>query len=85
MSLTRQLISAGFDDVERAKRFLGDEILAGADEAALLAGLRAAADPDQALLLVLRLAERAPGILDRLHDVDAAIPVLRLLGASEAL
>ncbi|MDN6170188.1 MAG: bifunctional [glutamine synthetase] adenylyltransferase/[glutamine synthetase]-adenylyl-L-tyrosine phosphorylase [Micrococcaceae bacterium] len=85
MSLTRQLISAGFEDVERAKRFLGDEILAGADEAALLAGLRAAADPDQALLLVLRLAERAPGILDRLHDVDAAIPVLRLLGASEAL
>lgn len=85
MSLTRQLISAGFDDVERAKRFLADDVLAGADEAALLAGLRAAADPDQALLLLLRLAEREPAILERVHDAGAAVPVMRFLGASQAL
>ena len=85
MSLTRHLIAAGFDDVERAKRFLGEGILAGADEAALLAGLRAAADPDQALLLLLRLAERTPAVLETVHDGGAGLPLMRLLGASEAL
>jgi glutamate-ammonia-ligase adenylyltransferase len=85
VSQTRRLISSGFDDVERAKRFLADKVLAGVDEQDLLAGLRQAADPDQALLLLVRLAEREPRTLKLVAAPETATALFTLLGASEAL
>lgn len=82
---TRQLISAGFDDLERAKRFLGDRELAGIDHAALVGHLAHAADPDQALLSLIRLVPHAPAALELVADPRTAPGLLRLLGASGAM
>ena len=82
---TRQLISAGFDDLERAKRFLADKELADIDHRALVGHLAHAADPDQALLALIRLIPHAPAALELAMGRRTAPGFLRLLGASDAL
>ena len=85
MSLTRRLIAAGFDDVARAKRFMEAPELAGVDHDALLRGFALSADPDQALLALVRLAEQSPQAASLVARGEGAVPLFRLLGASEAL
>ena len=82
---TRQLISAGCDDLERAKRFLDDKELAGVDRAVLVGHLAHAADPDQALLSLIRLVPHAPAALELVDNARTAPGFLRLLGASGAM
>ena len=83
--LRRALGHAGVVDLERAERLLDSPELAGQDLGALVAGLGHAADPDRALLLYIRLAERAPSVHGILDDAGGTAALLRLLGASEAL
>ncbi|MET1036476.1 MAG: bifunctional [glutamine synthetase] adenylyltransferase/[glutamine synthetase]-adenylyl-L-tyrosine phosphorylase [Arthrobacter sp.] len=85
MSLNRRLISAGFVDVDRAKRFMGAPELASLSEEELLSGFALSADPDQAVLALVRLAEREPAVLRLVGRGDRSMPLFRLLGASEAL
>ena len=82
---TRQLISSGFDDLKRAKRFLEDQELEGIDHAALVRHLAYAADPDQALLALIRIIPHAPAALALAKNARTAPGFLRLLGASDAL
>ncbi|MBE1513659.1 bifunctional [glutamine synthetase] adenylyltransferase/[glutamine synthetase]-adenylyl-L-tyrosine phosphorylase [Nesterenkonia halotolerans] len=86
----RDLIAAGFQELERASGFLADEHLSGLDAAVLVRTLHYAPNPDQALLLLIRLVERAGDVCDLFtDDTDGvylrAVPLIRLLGASEAL
>lgn len=86
----RELIAAGFQDLQRAGTFLDDEELSHLDAARLVRTLREAPNPDEALLLLVRLSERAPQIRELFDDGDAAhypaaVPLIRLLGASPAL
>ncbi|GFZ80922.1 bifunctional [glutamine synthetase] adenylyltransferase/[glutamine synthetase]-adenylyl-L-tyrosine phosphorylase [Nesterenkonia alkaliphila] len=89
----RELIAAGFQETQRAQAFLADPELEGLDPGALVAALQEAPDPDQALLLLIRLLERAPQVREVFQEPAArsceeyrrAIPLLRLLGASQAL
>lgn len=85
MNPTRRLISAGFDDLERAKRFLGGDELSGLDLKQLVENLAHAADPDLALLSLVRLIPHAPAAAGLLEDRHTAPGLLRLLGASDAL
>ncbi|GAA3683702.1 bifunctional [glutamine synthetase] adenylyltransferase/[glutamine synthetase]-adenylyl-L-tyrosine phosphorylase [Arthrobacter ginkgonis] len=85
MSLTRRLLGAGFGDLDRAKRFLGSTEFEGLDEAALVEAFADAPDPDLAVLSLVRLAERAPQVLDLVGDRGRSRPLFRLLGSSEAL
>ncbi|GAA1805181.1 bifunctional [glutamine synthetase] adenylyltransferase/[glutamine synthetase]-adenylyl-L-tyrosine phosphorylase [Nesterenkonia flava] len=85
----RDLISAGFQELERAQSFLNDAQLEDLDTAALVACFREAPQPDKALLLLIRLLERAPDLAGLFADPDdgyrRAVPLVRLLGASQAL
>lgn len=90
----RDLIAAGFSDLERALQFLDSHELEGSDRAFLLRSMRSVADADQALLLLLRLLDRAPQLQSLVvapssTDTPAGerqlVTLLRLLGASEAL
>nr|WP_221419545.1 bifunctional [glutamine synthetase] adenylyltransferase/[glutamine synthetase]-adenylyl-L-tyrosine phosphorylase [Micrococcus flavus] len=83
--LRRALGHAGVVDPARAEHLLESPELAGQDRDALVAGLAHAADPDRALLLYIRLAEREPGVHRALADAGRTAALLRLLGASEAL
>ena len=85
MNPTRRLISAGFDDLERARRFLAAEELNGVDLGVLIENLANAADPDMALLSLLRLLPHAPAAKTLLSNPQLAPGFLRLLGASDAL
>lgn len=85
MFSTRDFITAGFDDVERARRFLDAPELAPCTPEHLLEGFSTAADPDQALLSLVRLAERAPEVVGFVADPLLRPRLFRLLGASEAL
>ena len=86
----RQLIAAGFQDLERAQGFLDDPQLKRIDPEVLVGTFHEAPDPDQALLLLVRLLERAPDV-GALFDETAgsgdrrAVGLVRLLGASSAL
>ncbi|GLU90123.1 bifunctional [glutamine synthetase] adenylyltransferase/[glutamine synthetase]-adenylyl-L-tyrosine phosphorylase [Agromyces sp. NBRC 114283] len=81
------LARAGFDDFERARSGLAR--LAEATEVdapELLDALTVAADPDEALATLERLAERAPAEVRRvLERPTAAERAARLLGASRGL
>ncbi|WP_309080002.1 bifunctional [glutamine synthetase] adenylyltransferase/[glutamine synthetase]-adenylyl-L-tyrosine phosphorylase [Zhihengliuella sp.] len=85
MFSTRQFLSMGFDDVERARRFLAAPELSACDPADLLAGFAQAPDPDLALLSLVRLAERAPAVAPMVADPAIRVRLFRLLGSSEAL
>ncbi|WP_120004906.1 bifunctional [glutamine synthetase] adenylyltransferase/[glutamine synthetase]-adenylyl-L-tyrosine phosphorylase [Nesterenkonia muleiensis] len=87
---SRQLIAAGFQELERAQTFLDDPQLKGFDPEALIRTLHESPDADQALLLLIRLLERAPEV-GRLFGETAesgyprAVALVRLFGASRAL
>ncbi|MBG6085653.1 bifunctional [glutamine synthetase] adenylyltransferase/[glutamine synthetase]-adenylyl-L-tyrosine phosphorylase [Zhihengliuella flava] len=85
MFSTRDFITAGFDDVERARRFLAADELTSCAPEHLIEGLSQAADPDQALLSLVRLAERVPRVLELVQQPGPRLRLFRLLGASEAL
>ncbi|NLS08696.1 bifunctional [glutamine synthetase] adenylyltransferase/[glutamine synthetase]-adenylyl-L-tyrosine phosphorylase [Nesterenkonia sp. MY13] len=86
---TRKLIAAGFQELDRAKSFLQDPQLKGIDEDALVSCMHDAPNPDQALLLLIRLLERAPSVTELFTTEDGschrAVPLMRLLGGSQAL
>ena len=79
-----RLVSTGLRDLARAESLLGSAELAELDVEQLLDQLTVAPDPDLALLLLIRLIERDPNVAE-LVTQDQARPLLRLLGASEAL
>jgi glutamate-ammonia-ligase adenylyltransferase len=86
MSLNRQLIVTGFNDLEKANRFLAASELDGIDPQLLLEGFALSADPDLALLSLLRLLARSPQLADLVNGGERRSEALfRLLGASEAL
>ncbi|MFS0716235.1 bifunctional [glutamine synthetase] adenylyltransferase/[glutamine synthetase]-adenylyl-L-tyrosine phosphorylase [Arthrobacter sp. 1P04PC] len=85
MSLARRLIAAGFDDLDRGERFLAAPELEGLDREALFAGLRLAANPDTALLSLVRLIEKNPDLRRLAADPERSEPLYRVLGVSEAL
>lgn len=79
-----RLVSTGLRDVARAESLLDSKELAELDVEQLLDQLSVAPDPDLALLLLIRLIERDSSVTD-LVTANKARPLLRLLGASEAL
>ncbi len=79
-----ELLSVGLQDTARAESLLQSRELEGLGIAELLAQLAVAPDPDTALLLLIRLIERDPTVAD-LVVTGQARPLLRVLGASEAL
>ncbi|MDO5618432.1 bifunctional [glutamine synthetase] adenylyltransferase/[glutamine synthetase]-adenylyl-L-tyrosine phosphorylase [Kocuria sp.] len=82
-----QLIHVGFADLKQARRWLQFPELASADLGALLELLEEyAASPDTAVRSLVRLIEAHPSAAEVLTgDTEAAAPLVRLLGASEAL
>lgn len=87
-----RLLRHGFTDPSTAERLLGSEVLAPvAEDTVLLDALAATADPDLALLGLVRLAEAEPEEERQrlLSTVVTAKPLrdrlLGVLGASEAL
>lgn len=82
---SRALINAGFSDIERAKNFLQAEELSKIDPNLVVSKMAHAPDPDQALLLALRLADRHPKVIDIFMDPDSCQGLVRLLGSSSAL
>ena len=79
------LIAVGFADIERAERFLAARELTSVSREDLLDGLSYCADPDSALLLLVRIAEREPAVLRLIGQGPRSVPLFRVLGASEAL
>lgn len=79
-----RLLSTGLRDGARAESLLQSAELADQDQENLLSQLAVAPDPDQALLLLIRLLERDVSIGKLVAD-GRAKPLLRLLGTSEAL
>ncbi|WP_026819624.1 bifunctional [glutamine synthetase] adenylyltransferase/[glutamine synthetase]-adenylyl-L-tyrosine phosphorylase [Arthrobacter castelli] len=85
-SPTRRLITAGFADLEKSARLLQAPELNGLEASRLFESLALSADPDQALLLLVRLLEKSPELAGLVNSgPDASEPLFRLLGASEAL
>ena len=81
----RALTAAGFTDLDRVRSLMGQREFEGVDLEALVAALSHAPDPEQALLLWLRLIEREPDAKGIVADEEQAARLARLLGASEAL
>lgn len=79
------LVSAGFADWPKARDLLASPALESLDREALVRALAMAPDPDQALILLVRLLERAPGVARLLGDSGDSTALIRLLGSSEAL
>lgn len=82
---SRALLNAGFSDIERAKKFLQAEELSRIDPSLIVSKMAHAPDPDQALLLALRLVDRHPEVIDIFLDPDSCQGLVRLLGSSSAL
>lgn len=87
---TARLVRLGFTDAAAAARRLADPALAGiGDDSQLLEGLSATADPDLALLGLVRLAEAADDRPVLLSTLASAKPLrdrlLGVLGVSAAL
>lgn len=76
-----ELARRGFLDTARAEGFLASPALAGLDVTALLTDLARSADPDAALLNLLRLLEAAPGARELPGERWQSL--LRILGASQ--
>ena len=86
MLTNRRLIARGFHDLERSTRFLQAEELSGIRQERLDAGFALSADPDQALVSLVRLLEKNPALADVINTGgDGWEALFRLLGASEAL
>jgi [glutamine synthetase] adenylyltransferase / [glutamine synthetase]-adenylyl-L-tyrosine phosphorylase len=90
-SIRGQLARLGFSDRERAERFINDPVMGDVVDEAVLMALGESADPDQALLLLVRFLEAAD---DQLRhritqtlkaDEDVRGRLFDLLGMSEAL
>ena len=81
----RTLAHAGVADAGRVQTLLTSPEFEGVDVRPLVELLGHAADPDRALLLWVRLAEREPRVHHALRDPGTTARLLRLLGASEAL
>ncbi|VXB45249.1 bifunctional [glutamine synthetase] adenylyltransferase/[glutamine synthetase]-adenylyl-L-tyrosine phosphorylase [Citricoccus sp. K5] len=81
----KSLVSAGFSDWARARELLASPELGSLDQQEIVSVLANAPDPDQALILFVRLLERAPTLVGVLEDPVRSRAVARLLGASEAL
>ncbi|MDA2814384.1 bifunctional [glutamine synthetase] adenylyltransferase/[glutamine synthetase]-adenylyl-L-tyrosine phosphorylase [Nocardiopsis sp. RSe5-2] len=83
------LARLGFGDGERALRLLREAGIDPADHRALTAALGAAADPDQALTGLVRIAEQADDPAELLEalasDADLRARLTAVLGASDAL
>lgn len=82
---SRALINAGFSDTERAKKFLEAKELAQVDSALFVRMMMHAPDPDQALLLALRLVDRRPEAVQIFKHPENCQALIRLLGSSSAL
>jgi len=82
---SRSLINAGFSDIERAKKFLQAKELAPIDPKLIVSKMAHAPDPDQALLLALRLVDRHPEAIDIFMDPESCQGLVRILGSSSAL
>ncbi|MFJ2621424.1 bifunctional [glutamine synthetase] adenylyltransferase/[glutamine synthetase]-adenylyl-L-tyrosine phosphorylase [Glutamicibacter sp. NPDC087344] len=82
---SRSLINAGFSDIERAKKFLDSKELSALDPQLIVKMMAHAPDPDQALLLALRLVDRHPQAAKLFLESDSCQALLRLLGSSSAL
>ena len=82
---SRALINAGFSDIERAKKFLESKELATVDPELIVRMMAHAPDPDQALLLALRLVDRHPQAAKIFTEVRSCQALVRLLGSSSAL
>ncbi|MFJ2351522.1 bifunctional [glutamine synthetase] adenylyltransferase/[glutamine synthetase]-adenylyl-L-tyrosine phosphorylase [Glutamicibacter sp. NPDC087673] len=82
---SRALLNAGFSDIERAKKFLQAEELSRIDPSLIVSKMAHAPDPDQALLLALRLVDRHPEVIDIFLEPDSCQGLIRLLGSSSAL
>lgn len=82
---SRALINAGFSDTERAKKFLESEELAQIDPVLIVRMMAHAPDPDQALLLALRLVDRHPEAASIFREPENCLALVRLLGGSTAL
>ena len=82
-----ELIRAGFFDLDRVASLLESRELETLDHQKLLAAFRVSADPDQALMLLIRLLARTPDFIDFIKGspLSKVEPLFRLLGASEAL
>ena len=86
MSLNRKLISYGFTDLEKSRRFLAAPELQGLNDDDLFEGLAVSANPDQALQSFVRLlAVNRKAASAAFSDDGRRGPFFRLLGASEAL
>ncbi|WP_247828790.1 bifunctional [glutamine synthetase] adenylyltransferase/[glutamine synthetase]-adenylyl-L-tyrosine phosphorylase [Arthrobacter antioxidans] len=86
MSLNRKLISYGFTDLEKSRRFLDAPELRGLNDDDLFAGLALAANPDMALQSFVRLlAVERTAVAAAFADVGRRGLLFRLLGATEAL
>ncbi len=81
----QRLVTAGFADWSRAQGLLASPALSDLDREELLRVLSDAPDPDQALILLVRLLERAPAVATVLGDRGGSLALARLLGSSEAL
>ena len=81
----RAVRAAGFNDPRRARSLLRSKELAEVDHTTVLEALRATADPDMALLNVIRLLERIPSLAGAVQDPNRNQPLFMLAGASEAL
>ncbi|MBG6224722.1 glutamate-ammonia-ligase adenylyltransferase [Arthrobacter sp. CAN_A2] len=86
MSLNRKLISYGFTDLEKSRRFLDAPELRGLNDDDLFAGLAMAASPDMALQSFVRLlAVDRTAVTAAFSDGGRRGLLFRLLGATEAL
>lgn len=79
-----RLLSTGMRDSSRAESLLQSAELADLNPETLLDQLAIAPNPDQALLMLIRLIEREPSISQLVADGQAH-SLVRLLGASESL
>ncbi|WP_313813502.1 bifunctional [glutamine synthetase] adenylyltransferase/[glutamine synthetase]-adenylyl-L-tyrosine phosphorylase [Glutamicibacter sp.] len=82
---SRALINAGFSDTDRAKKFLESKELATVDPELIVRTMAHAPDPDQALLLALRLVDKHAQAVKIFADPHSAQALIRLLGSSSAL
>jgi len=82
-ALRFELARKGFIDTPRAMGFLGSPVFAGMDTSALIRDLSIAADPDAALLNLLRLLETPAGAELRNVDRGRWLSLLRVFGASQ--